>query len=79
MHVSVLFTLFDSANLRPNMIGRWYLNAGSPGAPACSSVYPLRRLEEPFFLDDPDEGPFGFRHSKGVGRFLVRHHDIMYV
>ncbi|KAJ7747102.1 hypothetical protein B0H14DRAFT_3897302 [Mycena olivaceomarginata] len=59
---------FDSANLRRNMIGCWYLNAVSSGAPACSSVYPLRQLGELFFLADQDEGPFDFRHFEPGGR-----------
>ncbi|KAJ7800044.1 hypothetical protein B0H14DRAFT_1697710 [Mycena olivaceomarginata] len=59
---------FDSANLRRNMIGCWYLNAVSSGAPACSSVYPLRQLGELFFLADQEEGPFDFRHFEPGGR-----------
>jgi hypothetical protein len=71
MQISVLFTLFDSANLRPNMIGHWYLNTMSSGAPACSSVYPLCQLGELFFPADPDEELFGFCHFEPGGRFLV--------
>ncbi|KAF7371826.1 hypothetical protein MVEN_00039400 [Mycena venus] len=62
-HFSSFHPLLIPANVRPNMIGRWYLNTMSSGAPACSSMYPLCRLGELFFPADPDEEPFGFRIS----------------